>query len=126
MVDFGSVNGMSVLPHVAFWEVSSGYAIFNPLVAGGRTSWSILSVIDNNMLGLFSTISQYRRSYSYYYVLGSKLTVMVMPTANYNPGIEGNVQIACGTVRDMSWPLATFFGGTPLGEFTDARNTIIR
>jgi len=126
MSDQGSVNGMSALPHVAFWEASSGYAIFNPLAAGGRSSWSTLSATASNMLGSLTTISQYRRSYSHYYVLGSKMTVTVMPTANYNAGIEGNVQIACGTVRDMSWPTSTSSGGTPLGEFTDARNTTTR
>jgi len=126
VADLGSINGMSALPHVAFWDASCGSIIFNPQAAGGRTQWSTLSATDNNMLGSLTTISQYRRSYSHYYVLGSKLTVTVMPTANYNPGIEGNVQIACGTVRDMSWPSATSSGGTPLGEFTDARNTTTR
>lgn len=124
--DNASVAGMSALPHVCFFDASAGNIIYNPINAGGRSVWSVLSTTQNNQLGSLSTISEYRRSYSHYYVLGSKMTVTFLPTANYTAGIEGNVQVSAGLTRDMSWPTATVGGGTPLGEFTEARNMTTR
>lgn len=126
LVDNASVAGHSSLPHVAFFDAADGYAIFNP-INSGRETWSVLSETFGGYLGsLEPASSPYRRGYSHYYVLGSKMTVTVMPTANYVAGIEGNVQVGCGTVRDMSWPVAASGSGTSLTEFTQARNTTTR
>ena len=122
----GSVAGMSHYPHVAMFDAADGYGIFNP-ISSGRETWDILSqTTANELQSLQSSTSPYRRNYSHYYVLGSKLTCTLIPTANYNSAIEGNVQIACGVSRDSSWPTAGVGSGTSLREFTQARNCTTR
>ncbi len=54
------------------------------------------------------------------------MTATFIPTANYNPAIEGNVQIACGLTRDQQWPAAGAASGTTLRSFSQARNTTTR
>lgn len=126
LVPTGTVAGMSHYPHVAMFDAADGYGIFNP-ISSGRENWNILSQSTANELpSLQSGVSPYRRGYSHYYVLGSKLTATFIPTANYSSGIEGNVQLACGLTRDSAWPTATAGSGTSLREFTQARNTTTR
>lgn len=126
LVPTGTVSGMSHYPHVCFFDAADGYNIYNP-VNSGRESWQVLSQTTANELQcLQSTNSPYRRAYSHYYVLGSKMTATLIPTANYNPHIEGNVQLACGLSRDNAWPSAGSGSGTSLREFTQARNTTTR
>lgn len=121
-----TLAGSSHLPHVAFFDAADGYLIYNPL-SSGRENWNTLSDTYNNTLqSLQSTNSQFRRNYSHYYVMGSKMTVTMIPTANYVANIEGNVQLACGITRDTSWPVANQMNGTPLTEFTQARNTTVK
>lgn len=126
LVPSGSVAGMSHYPHVALFDAADGYGIFNP-ISSGRETWDVLSqTTANELQSLQSTSSPYRRNYSHYYVLGSKMTATFIPTANYNPAIEGNVQISCGVTRDSNWPAAGVGSGTSLREFTQARNTTTR
>lgn len=121
-----SLAGSSHLPHVAFFDAADGYAIFNP-VNSGRENWNILSeTLNSTLQSVTAVTSPYRNNYTHYYVLGSKMTVTFIPTANYNANIEGNVQLACGITRDSAWPVASQLSGTPLKEFTQARNTTTR
>lgn len=126
LVPNGTIAGMSHYPHVAMFDAADGYGIFNP-INSGRETWDVLSqTTANELQSLQSTSSPYRRNYSHYYVLGSKMTVTMIPTANYNSAIEGNVQLACGVTRDHGWPTAAVGSGTTLREFTQARNTTTR
>jgi hypothetical protein len=97
LIPTGTLAGLSHYPHIAFFDAADGYGIFNPQ-SSGRETWDILSQSTANELpSLQSSVSPYRRGYSHYYVLGSKLTATFIPTANYTSGIEGNVQLACGS-----------------------------
>lgn len=126
LVPNGSIAGMSHYPHVVMFDAADGYGILNP-ISSGRETWDILSqTTANELQSLQSSTSPYRRNYSHYYVLGSKMTATLIPTANYNSAIEGNVQIACGISRDQNWPTAAVGSGTSLREFTQARNTTTR
>lgn len=126
MMPTGSLPGLSHYPHVAFFDAADGYHIFNP-VNSGRENWNILSeTLNSTLQSLTAVTSPYRNNYTHYYVMGSKMTVTFIPTANYNANIEGNVQLACGITRDSSWPTAGSASGTPLKEFTQARNTTTR
>ena len=122
----GTIAGMSHYPHVAHFDAADGYAIFNP-VNSGRENWNVLSeTLNSTLQSLTAVTSPYRNNYTHYYVMGSKMTVTFIPTANYNANIEGNVQLSCGISRDSTWPTAGTGSGTSLKEFTQARNTTTR
>lgn len=126
LVPTGTVAGMSHYPHVVMFDAADGYGILNP-INSGRETWDVLSqTTANELQSLQSSTSPYRRNYSHYYVLGSKLTATLIPTANYTPQPEGNIQISCGISRDNAWPTAGAGTGTSLREFTQARNCTTR
>lgn len=127
MIPQGSVNGASHYPHVVFFDASSGHNIYQP-VSTNRVIWSQLSGTLTDLKSVSSVHpSFYRRGYSHYYVLGSKMTVSFQPTANAQ-GIatENNLQVSCGTSRDSLFPSAGNASGTSLTGITEARNASSR
>lgn len=123
----GSVNGASHYPHVAFFDASSGYNIYQP-VSTNRVIWSQLSGTLTDLKSLTSVHpSVYRRGYSHYYVLGSKMSVSFQPTANTVGTVtENNLQVSCGVSRDALFPTAGNASGTSLTGITEARNSSSR
>lgn len=122
-----NVAGASHYPHVCFFDASSGHNVYNP-INSGRETWNQLSgtLVDLKSLSGVHP-SAYRRGYSHYYVLGSKMTVSFQPTANAaSAAVENNIQVSCGLARDMSFPSAGVASGSTLTAISEARNCSTR
>lgn len=126
LIPLGSIAGQSGLPHVIMFKCASGYDVYKP-VSSGRESFTQVSGTTGTLHSLLTTASAYRRSYSHYYVLGSKMTVSLQSTANIqtNPE-ENNIVVACGVTRDSAWPTAGLASGTAIGDVQRARNSTSR
>lgn len=127
MSPVGSLGGLSHYPHVCFFDASSGFNVYNP-ISTTRGTWLQLSGTLTDLKSVSSVHpSVYRRGYSHYYVLGSKMTVSFQTTANDQSVVtENNLQVSCGVSRDTNFPQAGNASGTSLTGITEARNASSR